>query len=582
MKHSFFFFISLSLFLLYFTPILAPNASAAGPKQIIEKDAATALAQDPKLAHEITVGQATGVTGGCTKEKKARCVMGKGPRSDMQCFKMKAYCKYNDENKPSSGLQVGVGAAEMHIKADNMKNLFFYRDAMYWHAILDAHSNLIREVRLNASGYVQSQLPGHKNEKEFGAKAGEIQGRMENIKNEILKLTQKIDPLKAATEKEQLNLAQGPRLIGRLKALLDGIIKKVDTKYNPDDHANKYRERSEERTSRYKNLVKQYRKEIDNLKVEKEELEKAASGREISVGADMDSAGILLGATVINNSEQFKSGKLTVAVAVATSSALKDTAKAMFEGQPIYLPSDDGDIYSFISKLKLIGVVGSRRFVEKSTGKRHILGMSTQFAGNSIDESERNLILAENHALLALGLAIKANSLSKNPTRMKYKRTSDENLIITPNIAQTLRSELKKMPLFGVKERLKRKIRWPGLNQNVWIVIYSISPSDSAKMRDFMRSNAEDAIRINDASNYWKGYAKGLNSEVERARNATNTEWMGKQDAKDDMLGRYPPKGKLPSDDPNPNSDIRKIPEPNSPIIPKGWYGTGGGNLENL
>ena len=151
---------------------------------------------------------------------------------------------------------------------------------------------------------------------------------------------------------------------------------------------------------------------------------------------------------------------------------------------------------------------------------------------------------------------------------------------------ENLKATLGTIALHGITPRIVRKIdKHPLTGQSAWVFVYSISPTKSMQMREAMRLIYRSVARFNKASSYWRGYERELKSEADSHRNDPRTERMGRQDAREDMRNLYPRKDRSGNRD-NTNSIKQESPQNNpskqAPQNPKGWYGTGGGNIRDL
>jgi len=418
--------------------------------------------------------------------------------------------KYVIGYDPDRGSIIQVGFAQAPVADPSASaNFVEVREMLSREATLNARMQIAKLVRQHVTAMNRVSLLGTRENAEYSKKYAEQIATAAKQQDRVRVLLEKL-------EKAEANKLEGVTVGDRWGALMDGIIARINAKYDKAQIADDKRQQYEAVKSAYQEAKAQ----LDDLKQKAEAMCPPIGENESEMKAQAEFK--LLGTTALLQSESFDGINFQVAAAVVWSPKLQERAvKALAFAQPPTGKASGMTLNQWLNKNReaLASMVGTRQFTDDK-GRYYILGISACAVSDDVNMQQGDMERADLFAQQAVMFGLFSEGIADQTakaTMYKYKGNNPNDTKST--YAKTLwEATPKNMPISGLGKCFDVQLVHPISQKEIYVSVAcvdSVLASRSSKILRSMYAAATDAVV---AGNYYNGEEQGMKNVHNAAR----------------------------------------------------------------
>lgn len=429
---------------------------------------------------------------------------------------------FDEENEQ----YIAIGTAEITVPDPSNPNpkedFFAIRDLKVLQATLMAKAEIIRSIQTEFSAYTRANvsLPGDSEEAEAQMAWKEAQAALEESR---AKLVDRI----AVFDKKEADAFAGVNIGDKFSALLDGVIKKVDSSYETEALAAAKRKECEE----MKAEMARMKAENERLAEEAKRLFPAEPVQETGMEVQMLAKMPLIGAVPVTTAESWnpKTQVYQVAVAVIWSPRLHDRATKILHGNPIRSEvCGDKPIKKWLKEdIDLSKALGSRQYIDDK-GNVYFVGFSARGMDcpASLMAGKRRMadVHATTHALLALFSDTEAYTEAKSYLKQYNTDGVDSNKTME-KLTENVSGKVEKMSISGnIRQDSDDEATEFISGRDAYVTAYAFNAAAAVKAAAILKKSFEDAVGARIASQARAGALRGMREALTAAENDKTVE----------------------------------------------------------
>ena len=411
-------------------------------------------------------------------------------------------------------IQIGVGA----VKVENPpadKNFMFIREGMAQYAYMNAKADIIRSINTEFSAIDRVMTTAEFGEDETARKFAEKKGELEGKRDQLAAMLAEVKLLSADDEEAVKRVSIGERF----SALMDAVIKKVDSEYDPKVLEAKHQALSEERKAK----IAELREKCCMLAAEYKQLESEANALKkdpaLETASDVKilSEMPLLGSSVLTQAETWDPQEkiFTVAMAVVWSPTLQEQALMMVADD--FKPMSGKGKYSvkdWIDAQEFSHMIGPRRFTDKD-GMNLFVGCSSVDLNMPVVKQNAAKKLADAMAMKYVAFSLAGDLATYREASQNLKVYEDDTNGAMAKLKDTVNAQVT-LNLNGCMRLAGKTVRHPLLNRKIYVSAYYIDPALAKDAKMFMSKIFNDAGIARVMTKQKQAYSRGAQAMLKR------------------------------------------------------------------
>jgi len=416
-------------------------------------------------------------------------------------------------------IQIGFAQAPVGDPAKSA-NFIEVRDMLAREAMLNARMQIAKLVRQKVSAMNKVSMLGTRENAEYSKKyAEQIAAAAQQ--------QEKVKALLAQLESAEANRLEGVTVGDRWNALMDGIIARIDAKYDKGQVAAEKRKQYEAVKVAYETAKAQ----LDDLRQKAEAMCPPIGENESEMSAQASFK--LLGTHVLLQSESYDGMNYQVAVAVVWSPKLQERAvKTLgFAENEVGKPGDSSlGEWLKANEKSLASMVGTRQFTDDK-GRRYVLGISACLVSDDVNMQQQDMERADLFAQQAVMFGLFSEGMSDQVakgTMSKYKGNNPNDT--KASYAKSLfESVPKDTPISGLGKCFDTQVKHPISNREIYVSVACVDSVLAARSTSILRSMYAAATEAAVTANYYRGEEQGLKDVYNAARKDPSAYEAGRQ-----------------------------------------------------
>lgn len=478
-------------------------------------------------------------------------------------------------------IQMGVAAVKVEDPA-NDATFGVIREQTANIAYLNAKAEVIKAINADFSAIDRVMLSMDETIDATAEKVAAAKDALEAKKAELAEALSKYD----ATASQ---IVADVTINDRFGAFMDGVIKKIDTSYDPAAIAAAKKIDAAAAKAESENL----KAKANDLYAQYKELEKAAAQlpKDPAMGSEsvakIMSKMPLLGSSVLTQAESWDpSDKVySVAIAIVWSPKLQESAVKIGTGD-FSGKSRPGKFSpaQWVKAQDWRTMVGARRFTDDK-GRNLFIGISSvELTGPVVKQNAKKKI-ADTMAIKNVAMSLLGDLETYREASQNLKVYADDSAGVAQRLTENTSAKVD-VNLKGCMQLASKTVRHPITGKKIYVSAYYIDPTLSAEAGNIMKKLYADSIRTNKHTQKERGKHAGMQSASDSAKEDKSPYVQGAAEGKADVnktaLMETDEKDKAPVAKPTAQS-VKPIAVPVAPAPAKGTS-TGGtfSNSANL
>lgn len=428
---------------------------------------------------------------------------------------------YREEN----GSIIQIGQAVDNVDDPTAPDFMLRRELLVRQAELHARFLIASVVRQQMNGSTRVKTPGTKEREEFMARCSAEIAAAEQQKVKTAALLQSL-------EQAEANMLAGVTTDDQWKRLMDGIIKRIDAKYNKDDIVAE----KQQQYLKVKAAYEEARAQLDELKQKQDTM---FPRKTVETEAEAYAQMRLAGAVTLVQSESWDGKQFQVAVAVVWSPKLQERALITLGcGKAPGAKSTDKTLGAWLQEQadsnELSKLVGTRQFVDDK-GRQYVLGFSAAEVPEDATDYEDSMMQADLLAQQAVAFYLFSEgdgSASVKAGLAKFKgRASEAAAKVSTEMQQALP---KNFTVSGLGKVYSRKCRNELSGKDIYVSVAAVDATLAGKSSEILKSWYAAAAQSVATSQYYAGEQQGMEAvyqQVKQSPEAANHGYTAGQNA---------------------------------------------------
>ena len=429
---------------------------------------------------------------------------------------------YDEENEQ----YIAIGTAEINVPDPTTMNpkedFFATRDLKALQAMLMAKAEIIRSIQMDFSAYARGNvtLPGDDEEEQAKLAWKEAQAALEASRDKL------VDRI-AVFDKKEADAFAGVNVGDRFAALLDGVIKKVDSSYETEALAASKKKECEE----MKAELARMRAESERLAAEAKKLFPPEPVQETGMEVQMLAKMPLIGSVPVTSAESWnpQTKEYQVAVAVIWSPRLHDRATKILHGNPIRSDArGEKPLKKWLNEdIDPSKALGSRQYIDDQ-GNVWFVGFSAR--GMDVSTSlkagmkRQADVHATTHAVLSLLSDTEAYTESKSFVK-QYITDGKESNVTMEKLTENVSAKVSHLSIGGVSRVFSDSDSSEYISgRDAYVTVYAVSAAMAVKAKDILKKSFEDAVGVRIASQQRAGALRGMREALTAVENDKTVE----------------------------------------------------------
>ena len=474
---------------------------------------------------------------------------------------------------PERGSIIQIGEAMDNMDDPSASDFTTVRELLVRQAELDAKIKIASFVRHQMSGSTRVNTPGTKEREDFLQKFADQIAAVEQQKAKVAELLQML-------EQAEGNKLAGTTVDDQWKKVMDGIIKRLDAKYNKDDIAVE----KQQQYLQVKAAYDQAKAQLDDLTQKKDAL---YPRKTVETEAESYAEMKLCGAVDLVQSESWDGKIFHVAVAVVWSPKLQERALVTLGcGAPVGGKEGSKSLDAWLQDQSdsnaLSRVVGTKQYVDDK-GRQFVLGFSAVEVPSDAADYEDAVAQADLLAQQAVGLSLFSEGDGSTRVKLamaKFKGKSSELAgAVSGGMVQAMP---KGMSISGLGKVFSTRCRNELSGKNIYVSVAAVDSVLAGKSSEILRKWYAGAAEAVATSQYLANEQKGMSQVYEDVKNSDVAGKAGLAAGRQAVLGEL--KARHPEQNlavPAAPAVVAPAPQPPVPAAPKKGVYVGGQNFSD-
>ena len=473
---------------------------------------------------------------------------------------------------PDRGSIIQIGQAMDNMENPASPDFMTVRELLVRQAELDAKIQIASVVRRQMNGSTRVNTPGTQENADFRQKFAEQIAAVEQQKAKVAELLQML-------EQAEGNKLAGTTVDDQWKKVMDGIITRLDAKYNKEDIAVE----KQQQYLQIKTAYDQAKAQLDDLTQKKDAL---YPRKTVETEAESFAEMKLCGAVDLVQSESWDGKILHVAVAVVWSPKLQERALMTLGcGAPVGgkpgAKSLDAWLQDQAERGELARLVGTKQYVDDK-GRQFVLGFSAAEVPADATDYENAISQADLLAQQAVGFYLFSEGSGSQKAKAalaKFKGKSAE--LASAVSGEMVQAMPKDMAISGLGKVFSTKCRNELSGKDIYVSVAAVDSVLAGKSSEVLRSWYAGAAEAVATSQFLANEQKGMSQvyeDVKKSGVAAQAGLAAGQQAVVDAL-----KAKQAEQNPVAPAAPAVIPaaQPPAPAAPKKGVYVGGQNFSD-
>ena len=407
---------------------------------------------------------------------------------------------------PDRGSIIQIGQAMDNMDNPASPDFMTVRELLVRQAELDAKIQIASVVRRQMNGSTRVNTPGTQENADFRQKFADQIAAVEQQKAKVAELLQLL-------EQAEGNKLAGTTVDDQWKKVMDGIIKRLDDKYNKEDIAVE----KQQQYLQIKAAYDQAKAQLDDLTQKKDAL---YPRKTVETEAESFAEMKLCGAVDLVQSESWDGKILHVAVAVVWSPKLQERALMTLGcGAPVGgkpgAKSLDAWLQDQAERGELARLVGTKQYVDDK-GRQFVLGFSAAEVPADATDYEDAIAQADLLAQQAVGFYLFSEGEGGQKAKAalaKFKGKSAE--LASAVSGGMVQSMPKDMAISGLGKVFSTKCRNELSGKDIYVSVAAVDSVLAGKSSEVLRSWYASAAEAVATSQYLAAEQKGMSQVFE-------------------------------------------------------------------
>jgi hypothetical protein len=395
------------------------------------------------------------------------------------------------------------------------------RDSLAQRAWLEAQTKLITSIYSTFEASTVFEIPGNPIENKFKDQRTALEKQINVVQDNLKSASFAFDQAHGLEVESKVSEADEVKLVDRAGALIDGVIKRLDSDFSPEKLAQQKEAASKKKfeammrvTAESKAQLEGMQKQLDALNDQmKEEMSKVTT----SLTSDVQRAASmpLIGATVIDMAESYINGTYQIALVMKWSRKNEKFALGILKGEAVKDdPVPGRSVTDWLGRIDKGTMLGSRVFTDEN-GDRWFIGVGsypTQGGGARLTVAQTQASLAADRSLM-FALLANAKSYEEAKSRLDTSTsdTTGEASSYSASMAKKLSADLPKTAVPNKRLLVDRQAVNTVTGQDVWVDIVAVNATGSKKALDDLKRTFASAIDVSRYQGDLQGRAQGMN-----------------------------------------------------------------------
>jgi len=408
----------------------------------------------------------------------------------------------------------------VELKTADPVTLAKMRDSLAQRAWLEAQTKLITSIYATFEASTVFEMPGNPIEAKFKDQRLALEKQIKEVQDNLKSASFEFDQAHGLEVESKLAEADQVKLVDRAGALIDGVIKRLDTDFSPEKLAQQKQAASQKKfeammrvTAESKARLEGTQTQLDALNDQmKEQMSKVST----SLTSDVQRAASmpLFGATAIDMAESYINGTYQIAMVMKWSKKNEKFALGILQGQALKDdPAAGRSLSDWLGKIDKGTILGSRVFTDEN-GDRWFIGVGsypTLGGGARLTVAQTNASLSADRSLM-FALLANAKSYEESKARLDTSTSdaSGEDSSFSGSMAKTLSADLPKTAVPNKRVLVDRQAINPVTGQEVWVDIVAVNATSSQKAIDDLKHIFASAIDVSRYQGDLQGRVQGM------------------------------------------------------------------------
>lgn len=434
---------------------------------------------------------------------------------------------------PERGSIIKIGYAVDNCDDPKASDFMLLRELLLRQAELDAKIQIASSVRSQMSGSTRVHTFGTKERKDFQKKYADLIASVE-------KQQAKVQTLLVELDKAEANKLSSVTFGDQWQKLMDGIIKRIDSKYNKNDIA-------VEKQQQYLKIKAAYDQAQAQLKDLEQKMDSMYPRKTTETAAESFAEMKLCGTVDLVQSESWNGKQLGVAVAVVWSPKLQERALLTLGcGMPAGAkPGNEGTLDDWLENQRksqeIAKLVGTRQFVDDK-GRQYVLGFSAaevpEDASDYEDAMSRTDLLARQAVTFYLfSEGEGAASVKANMTKFKG-RPSEVAAEISGDMFQSIP---KDFTVSGLGKVYSARCRHQLSGKEIYVSVAAVDSALAGRSSEILRSWYAGASEAVATSQYMKGEQRGMSDAYNKVKQSPEASAAGYAQGQQAVVNSFKP-----------------------------------------
>ena len=473
---------------------------------------------------------------------------------------------------PDRGSIIQIGQAMDNMDNPASPDFMTVRELLVRQAELDAKIQIASVVRRQMNGSTRVNTPGTQENADFRQKFADQIAAVEQQKAKVAELLQLL-------EQAEGNKLAGTTVDDQWKKVMDGIITRLDAKYNKEDIAVE----KQQQYLQIKAAYDQAKAQLDDLTQKKDAL---YPRKTVETEAESFAEMKLCGAVDLVQSESWDGKILHVAVAVVWSPKLQERALMTLGcGAPVGgkpgAKSLDAWLQDQAERGELARLVGTKQYVDDK-GRQFVLGFSAAEVPADATDYENAISQADLLAQQAVGFYLFSEGSGSQKAKAalaKFKGKSAE--LASAVSGEMVQAMPKDMAISGLGKVFSTKCRNELSGKDIYVSVAAVDSVLAGKSSEVLRSWYAGAAEAVATSQFLAAEQKGMSQVYEDVKKSGVAAQAGLAAGQQGVLDTL--KAKQAEQNPVAPAAPAVIPaaQPPAPAAPKKGVYVGGQNFSD-
>ena len=474
---------------------------------------------------------------------------------------------------PDRGSIIQIGQAMDNMENPASPDFMTVRELLVRQAELDAKIQIASVVRRQMNGSTRVNTPGTQENADFRQKFADQIAAVEQQKAKVAELLQLL-------EQAEGNKLAGTTVDDQWKKVMDGIIKRLDDKYNKEDIAVE----KQQQYLQIKAAYDQAKAQLDDLTQKKDAL---YPRKTVETEAESFAEMKLCGAVDLVQSESWDGKILHVAVAVVWSPKLQERALVTLGcGSPVGGKPGEKSLDAWLQEQadsgELARLVGTKQYVDDK-GRQFVLGFSAAEVPADATDYEDAIAQADLLATQAVGFYLFSEGEGRSSVTNAMAKFKGKSSEVAGRVSGVLTQAMPTdISISGLGKVFSTKCRNELSGKEIYVSVAAVDSVLAGKSSEVLRSWYAGAAEAVATSQYLAAEQKGMSQVFEDVKKSGVAAQAGLAAGQQAVLDAL----KAKQAEQNPVAPaapavVAPAPQPPAPAAPKKGVYVGGQNFSD-